>query len=155
MAAVQEGVGSNLTAAINSAFEDKLAQPLKVTLEKLGKAVGATHGLTKDGFPETKQAVLAGVECGRSSLITTRPLSQSWWPWAGPSTGTSMTCANMLVARWEKSCIYSNLCQGWWSQSRTCVRRSLLKLQSSKSPSSTVPRSAKTTGRSSNACAKS
>ena len=62
MAAVQEGVGSNLTAVINSAFEDKLAQPLKVNLGKLGKAVGAIHGLTKDGFPETKQAVLAGVE---------------------------------------------------------------------------------------------
>ena len=62
MAAVQEGVGSNFTAAVNSAFEDKLAQPLKVTLDKLGKVVGAIHGLTKDGFPEAKQAVLAGVE---------------------------------------------------------------------------------------------
>ncbi|CAE7471357.1 unnamed protein product, partial [Symbiodinium pilosum] len=62
MAAVQEGVGSNFTAAVNSAFEDKLAQPLKVTLDKLGKVVGAIHGLTKDGFPEAKQAVLTGVE---------------------------------------------------------------------------------------------
>ena len=62
LAAVQEGVGSNLTAAISSAFEDKLAPSLKTSLEKLGKAIGAVHGLVKDGFPEAKQAVLTGFE---------------------------------------------------------------------------------------------
>ena len=62
LTAVQEGVSSNLTTAINSAFEDKLAPSLKTSLEKLGKAVGAIHGLAKDGFPEAKQTVLAGVE---------------------------------------------------------------------------------------------
>ena len=62
LVAVHEGVNNNLASALNDAVENKLAQPLKATLDKLGKLLGAVHALAKDGFPETKQAVVAGVE---------------------------------------------------------------------------------------------
>ena len=62
LVAVHEGVNNNLASALNDAVENKLAQPLKATLDKLGKLLGAVHALAKDGFPETKQAVVAGLK---------------------------------------------------------------------------------------------